>query len=80
MLLAVFVQPAAGPEATNALIAFALFAVAIVFSIATISMSLNLTYFIGKFAVTPQYYLSYYFPESDQKFISIFSVMAGISF
>ncbi len=37
VLLAQFVQPYAGPDATNALIAFALFAVAIVFSIATIS-------------------------------------------
>ncbi len=37
VLLAQFVQPYAGPEATNALIAFALFTVAIVFSIATIS-------------------------------------------
>ena len=37
LLLAQFVQPLAGPEATNALIAFALFTVAIVFSIATIS-------------------------------------------
>ena len=37
LLLAQFVQPFVTPEATNALIAFALFAVAIVFSIATIS-------------------------------------------
>lgn len=37
LLLAQFIQPLAGPEATNALIAFALFTVAIVFSIATIS-------------------------------------------
>jgi putative OPT family oligopeptide transporter len=36
-LLAWFVQPMAGPDATGALVAFALFAVAIVFSIATIS-------------------------------------------
>lgn len=48
-------------------------------SIQSLSMSLNVTYFIGKFAITPQYYLSYYFPESDQKFINIFSVMAGIT-
>ncbi len=37
MLLAVFVQPGLGPGATEALVAFALFAVAIVFSIGTIS-------------------------------------------
>lgn len=37
LLLAWFVQPVLGEGATNALIAFALFAVAIVFSIATIS-------------------------------------------
>jgi putative OPT family oligopeptide transporter len=37
LLLAVFIQPQAGGDATNALIAVALFAVAIVFSIATIS-------------------------------------------
>ncbi len=38
LLLAVFVQPRlSGPEATNALVAFALFCVSIVFSIATIS-------------------------------------------
>jgi putative OPT family oligopeptide transporter len=37
LLLAVFAQPALGPGATNTLVAFALFAVAIVFSIATIS-------------------------------------------
>jgi putative OPT family oligopeptide transporter len=37
LLLAVFVQPRLGGEATTALIAFALFGVAIVFSIATIS-------------------------------------------
>lgn len=37
LLLAQFVQPLVGPDATNALIAFALFTVAIVFSIATIS-------------------------------------------
>jgi putative OPT family oligopeptide transporter len=37
LLLAVFVQPVLGGSATNALVAFALFAVAIVFSIATIS-------------------------------------------
>jgi putative OPT family oligopeptide transporter len=37
LLLALFAQPALGPGATNALVAFALFAVAVVFSIATIS-------------------------------------------
>jgi len=37
LLLAVFVQPRLGGEATTALVAFALFGVAIVFSIATIS-------------------------------------------
>jgi putative OPT family oligopeptide transporter len=37
LLLAMFVQPALGQGATNALVAFALFAVAMVFSIATIS-------------------------------------------
>ena len=37
LLLAVFVQPVLGGGATNALVAFALFAVAVVFSIATIS-------------------------------------------
>ena len=37
MLLAAFVQPALGAGATDALVAFALFAVSIVFSIATIS-------------------------------------------
>jgi putative OPT family oligopeptide transporter len=37
LLLASFVQPALGDGATNALVAFALFAVAMVFSIATIS-------------------------------------------
>jgi len=37
MLLAVFWQPSLGPGATDALVAFALFTVAIVFSIATIS-------------------------------------------
>jgi putative OPT family oligopeptide transporter len=37
LLLAMFVQPALGAGATNALVAFALFAVAMVFSIATIS-------------------------------------------
>ncbi|MGQ0531858.1 MAG: OPT family oligopeptide transporter [Caulobacteraceae bacterium] len=37
LLLAMFVQPALGEGATNALVAFALFAVAMVFSIATIS-------------------------------------------
>ncbi|MBP6012648.1 MAG: oligopeptide transporter, OPT family [Alphaproteobacteria bacterium] len=37
LMLAQFVQPLVGPDATNALIAFALFTVAIVFSIATIS-------------------------------------------
>jgi putative OPT family oligopeptide transporter len=37
LLLALFAQPALGQGATNALVAFALFAVAIVFSIATIS-------------------------------------------
>ncbi|MEO8452002.1 MAG: oligopeptide transporter, OPT family [Gemmatimonadota bacterium] len=37
LLLAVFVQPKLGPNATSALVAFALFTVAIVFSIATIS-------------------------------------------
>ncbi len=36
-LLAWFVQPMVGPDSTGALVAFALFAVAIVFSIATIS-------------------------------------------
>jgi putative OPT family oligopeptide transporter len=37
LLLALFAQPALGQSATSALVAFALFAVAIVFSIATIS-------------------------------------------
>ncbi len=37
LLLAVFVQPKLGPDATSALVAFALFGVSIVFSIATIS-------------------------------------------
>jgi putative OPT family oligopeptide transporter len=37
LLLAVFVQPSLGPQFTNVLVAFALFAVAIVFSVATIS-------------------------------------------
>ena len=37
LVLALFAQPVLGPGATNALVAFALFAVAIVFSIATIS-------------------------------------------
>jgi putative OPT family oligopeptide transporter len=37
LLLALFAQPALGPDATQALVAFALFAVAIVFSVATIS-------------------------------------------
>jgi putative OPT family oligopeptide transporter len=37
LLLAMFAQPALGPDATNVLVAFALFTVAIVFSIATIS-------------------------------------------
>ena len=37
LLLAVFGQPALGPGATDALVAFALFTVSIVFSIATIS-------------------------------------------
>ncbi len=37
LLLALFVQPTAGADANEALVAFALFAVAIVFSIATIS-------------------------------------------
>jgi putative OPT family oligopeptide transporter len=37
MLLAAFAQPVLGPGATDALVAFALFAVSIVFSIATIS-------------------------------------------
>ena len=37
LLLAVFVQPGLGVEATDALVAFALFTVSIVFSIATIS-------------------------------------------
>lgn len=37
VLLAMFVQPSLGPEATDVLVAFALFTVAIVFSIATIS-------------------------------------------
>ncbi len=37
MLIAFFIQPQVSPEATNALVAVALFAVAIVFSIATIS-------------------------------------------
>jgi putative OPT family oligopeptide transporter len=37
LMLAVFVQPMAGEGATDALVAFALFAVAMVFSIATIS-------------------------------------------
>ncbi|NOT09367.1 MAG: oligopeptide transporter, OPT family [Gemmatimonadales bacterium] len=37
LLLAVFVQPSLGPAATEALVAFALFTVAIVFSIGTIS-------------------------------------------
>lgn len=37
LLLAVFVQPRVGPAATESLVAFALFGVAIVFSIATIS-------------------------------------------
>jgi len=37
LMLAVFVQPMAGQGATDALVAFALFAVAMVFSIATIS-------------------------------------------
>ena len=37
LLLSVFVQPVLGSGATNSLVAFALFAVAIVFSIATIS-------------------------------------------
>ena len=37
LLLAVFAQPSLGADATNALVAFALFTVSIVFSIATIS-------------------------------------------
>jgi putative OPT family oligopeptide transporter len=37
LLLAIFIQPQMPPESTNALVAVALFAVAIVFSIATIS-------------------------------------------
>src|SRR6202008_267294 len=37
LLLAAFAQPILGPQWTNALVAFSLFAVAIVFSVATIS-------------------------------------------
>ncbi len=50
------------------------------FRLQAIAMSINVTYFISKFSITPQYFLSYYIPESEKKFINIFSIMAGISF
>jgi hypothetical protein len=50
------------------------------FRFQAVSAAINVTYFIDRFAITPQYFLSYYFPESENKITHIFSIMAGVSF
>ncbi|MDX2045628.1 MAG: hypothetical protein SFU87_02530 [Chitinophagaceae bacterium] len=46
----------------------------------SVALSLSATYFIGRFSLSPQYFLSYYIPESSTKVSQIFSVMASFTF
>ena len=46
----------------------------------TIAASLNLSYYIGSFSLSPSYFYSYFFPESDDKTSHVFSVTAGFIF
>jgi hypothetical protein len=50
------------------------------FRFQAVSFSLYATYFISSFSFTPMYFVSYYIPESENKFSHIFSLTAGISF
>lgn len=49
------------------------------FQVYSLGLSLNLMYETGKFYVQPEAYFDYYFPESDKKFTSLFSITVGIN-
>lgn len=51
------------------------------FEFQSIAGSLDLNYLVGKFGISPQVYLDYYFPESsDKKFTAIYSVALSYTF
>ncbi|WP_336514463.1 hypothetical protein [Pollutibacter soli] len=44
------------------------------------AFALSVSYFIGGFSLTPNYFISYYFPETDRPFSNIFSLTAAYMF
>lgn len=44
------------------------------------AFALSISYFIGGFSITPNYFISYYFPETDRPFSNIFSLTAAYMF
>jgi hypothetical protein len=46
----------------------------------SVAFSLSASWFMGKFSVSPGYFISYYIPETDEKVSQIFSVMLGWTF